>query len=131
MNCGINIILDKSFTHDDSVFIVKTFPSHKSNNNVLSKSKVAIIHRWTISNKLFFFNFLSNFNNALLVNTSTIVTSFIFLEVICSFTFFFFYSNFKSISICDNTTINCDNSKTTVMSNLMFKTCSNKWSMWF
>ena len=54
-------------------------PCHEGDSDVLTKGEITMIHRRTISDDFTFLNFLSNFDDGLLVNAGTLVTSFKFL----------------------------------------------------
>ena len=75
MNRSIYIILHQSFTKQNSILVVVTFPCHESDQRVLSKSKFTIRCRWSICNNLAFFDSISFEDDWSLVITVALVTS--------------------------------------------------------
>ena len=75
MNRCVNIILYKTFTKKYSILVVVTFPGHKSDQRVLTKSHLTIGGRWSVCDYLSLFNSFTFNNNRSLVVAVALVAS--------------------------------------------------------
>jgi len=91
MNGSIYIFLYESFTKKNGVLVVVTFPCHKSDQRILTKSDLSAGSRRSVCDNLSFFDHITFCHDWTLVHTSTLVTSyklrkFVFIAVsICLF----------------------------------------------
>ena len=130
-NRCINVIFNQTFRHDDGILEVITFPSHISNEWVLTKRHFPIFHWWAITNDVACFNFITKFRKWTLVIWSSWVWTAVFHDVIdIKLTWCTTYTNFVSIYIFNSTVMFSDHSSTWVTCCLMFHTCTNPRCMW-
>ena len=91
MNGSIYIFLYQSFTKKNGVLVVVTFPCHKSDQRILTKSDLSAGSRRSVCDNLSFFDHITFCHDWTLVHTSTLVASyklrkFVFIAVsICLF----------------------------------------------
>ena len=72
----IYIFLHQTLTQKNSILVVVTFPGHKSDQRVLSKSNLSAGSRWSVCDNLSFFNFIAFCHDWSLVHTGTLVASY-------------------------------------------------------
>ena len=70
-----NVVHQKFLVEDDRVLVVVTFPSHESNQKVLSEGDFTQFCRRSVSDDFSFFYVLAVTNNWSLVDTGTLVGS--------------------------------------------------------
>ena len=84
----VDVVFDKTLTHDDSILIVVTIPCHETDEYVATKRKFPTVHRWTICKDLAFIDWVACFDDWFLVITRSLVRTDEFLNLVTvEFTF--------------------------------------------
>ena len=130
MNGSKYVSFNQIFIQKNSVFVVVAFPRHIRNNYVMTESQLAMVSCRTISQYLFFYNFIAFINNGALVYASTLVGAFEFQQGIgVNFAIFSAYTNLVAYYAFNNTRTFCQYANAGVNSNLVFHTSTNNGSL--